>query len=1230
MAMIFRTLTANRRTRAERAFTPAIPPSEWNLLPLTPSFIETEHGKYVSAIDEALQNPSIRNIALSGNYGVGKSSILRRVVSLRKANAVELSLSTLAPIDTSAVDDSVPAQATTPTNQIQQEVVKQLLYQEERGKTPGSRFRRIERFSPSRQMALAVVGGLAVTLIFLVSGWAATISSVLQPLGEMGLWVYPGIFVLAAGSAFAVGYLLDGRLHITQLSAGPAAVTLDEKSVSYFDQYLDEIVYFFETSGRNIVIFEDIDRFNNSHIFETLRSLNTLLNASPQIKVPIRFIYAIKDSIFDRIGLELEGRTSDRHLDAVEDPAQAEAVRANRTKFFDLVIPVVPFITHQSARNLAIQILGDLNHDISEDLTDLAGRFIPDMRLLKNVRNEFIVFRDRIFSGGGEGLDLSETDLFAMMLYKSTHLSDFETIRLGRSKLDKLYRISRELIAANIIRLDRESRSVRQGLALEARASQRSARLGQRLISLFDQFIRTFGYQPQPSQYELDSVPKAAQELITPEFWRELTSASSSVQVGWRNPNFGQAFLFSRSDIAELLDDPLDAYSWEEKDNAAITALLQEQLDDLKFLRQADMADLLKRPEFLVDYEGVAQSFESVAEQLLTRGLAFHLIRAGFIDRSFTLYTSTFHGNRVSPAATNFIIHHVERDLPDAYFELSGEDVDAVVRERGKQSLSEPALFNIAILDRLLTSDMSAANIMIKSLARLNDAEVQFAQAYLTAGNQVTAFVGQFTKYSSGALEYLIARAELDEESRLRVVNTSLECLGDGVRYKVDETVAAFLREHQDELLVLKGVDLQRPAADRIVSVFRSGGVRVTSLSQMGAHLRAAFIENGLYILSRENLAAALGDEAGMSLDAIRGSSDVVYDYVLSNLEEYVAAVDGFSKTNDSEEGFLDTVMDVLKTDSDQLEEILRHVSDTSVIEKIEVVPQVAWPLLARFGRFPATFGNVTTYLATIGSVDADLSVVLMKHGAMRVGTSRPQPEREALALILIRSRDTLATEVRVKLVNSLKLTSFLPIGEIDPEQGSLFARLIQEELVADNAATFARITAANWATREQVINASPTATELITPSFVGTDLASLMNSTLINFAVKQMIVDHASEYTPLADQAGLTALARFARTNDRTVNVDVVEAMAAHSVPPEDIVYLLLPHIEDLTDSGLFGILASMGGEYAHLTAAGRDKPKIPHTPASLELLSALKERGIVSSFDPNGDLIRVNKKHK
>ena len=65
----------------------------------------------------------------------------------------------------------------------------------------------------------------------------------------------------------------------------------------------------------------DLDGDEDSGIFETLRALNTLLNASPQIEKPIRFIYAIKDSIFDRIGLEADGRKLETGVRAGRDVA---------------------------------------------------------------------------------------------------------------------------------------------------------------------------------------------------------------------------------------------------------------------------------------------------------------------------------------------------------------------------------------------------------------------------------------------------------------------------------------------------------------------------------------------------------------------------------------------------------------------------------------------------------------------------------------------------------------------------------------------------------------------------------------------------------------------------------------------------------------------------------------------------------------------------------------------
>jgi hypothetical protein len=54
---------------------------------------------------------------------------------------------------------------------------------------------------------------------------------------------------------------------------------------------------------------------------------------------------------------------------------------------------------------------------VSRELVDLAARHVADMRLIKNIRNEFVVFREKLLLGGGAP-GLGEDQLLAMILYE--------------------------------------------------------------------------------------------------------------------------------------------------------------------------------------------------------------------------------------------------------------------------------------------------------------------------------------------------------------------------------------------------------------------------------------------------------------------------------------------------------------------------------------------------------------------------------------------------------------------------------------------------------------------------------------------------------------------------------------------------------------------------------------------------------------------------------------------
>ncbi|UCJ19021.1 DNA-binding protein [Pseudomonas sp. MM211] len=1202
----------------------------WNLVPLTPKYLQREHGVYVAAIEAALADDQIRNIALSGNYGVGKSSILREVARRQESRVVEISLSTLAPIEASKLDESVPIQATTPTNRIQQEIVKQLLYREDPSKTPASRFRRIERFRWIREIGTAALLGLAISVIFLLTGWTAQIASVLTPLADVGLWAHMIAWGVAAGAALLVRWRYYGKLHIKQFSAGSATVTLEDNSVSYFDQYLDEIVYFFDVSDRDVVIFEDIDRFNDSHIFETLRALNTLLNSSPQVEKPIRFIYAIKDSIFDRIGLEGEGRKLEPNVLEMDDPAQAETVRANRTKFFDLVIPVVPFITHRSARNLAVQLLGEVKYEIAPELLDLAARYVPDMRLLKNVRNEFIVFHDRIFSGDGEQLKLSETDLFAMMLYKSTHLTDFETIRLGTSKLDILYEVSRKLVTENIKRIEGERRELRQRLTQIDGAATRSVQLGERLIAHVLRTIEAVGYYNQGSTYTLAGKVRSLDDLKGAPFWKDLALLDGNEVFEWRNRNYGQVLSFSRDSIAAALGDSLNVDSWNEVDREALSEQIEVGVEDIKFLRSADLGDLVKRPEFLVDYESSKQSLDTTARALLKSGLAYQLVRAKYINSNFTLYTSTFHGNRVSTAATNFIIHHVERGLMDEHFELLPDDVDAVVRERGKNALREPALYNIAIFDRLLATDIQAAEIMTRSLVEFGHSQTRFLQAYLATGEQRRLFVQQFAVVSTQALTYLVSQAYLDDASKLELVNVALAHLP-VPKPRTDTAVSEYLSAHYVEFSALTSDSTDPAQAERISRLFAAASIILPRLKPLGLQVRQSFVSRNLYEVTHENLAIAIGNTVTVALDVISAANETVYDYVLKHVSTYLKAVEFASATIDANDNFLWVIEDVLEQDAVNLGAVIERAAPDCEVADLAEVSEGAWPALAEHKRVPATFSNVSRYVETLGSVDAALATILTAAGEITEISTADEVSKTSLAVAILAATDQLpSAALRSKLVASLSLDSYLDVDDIEAEAGELFPLLLKHDIIADDADSYEHLAQTDWPTRKAFIRESKKFSSYMTPEIVQPDLAMLLASDEVNSAIKEVILKQAAEYAEVAESRGLKELARFATQNRYQLPPVAVQKMAQGGVTAQQIVLLLEPHLASISRQQLFTVLMALDGDYPKLTTVGRDKPHIPNTSADRALLERLKRDGIVSKFDEHESPIKVNKKYK
>ena len=416
-------------------------PSE--LIVLSPHYDEKHHGLYVEKLEQAVRNPKVRNIALTGGYGTGKSSVIQGLIErihsskeLKKIRPITISLPTIQIADDSDSKDDR-------TDRIQREIVKQLLYRSNPRKMRGSQYRRITHVTTAQRATACFIVAIPLTFAFWLLAkpdwhWS-------QGGSLWGYWQPAVVQTILWGLTFYVDWMWVNKPALKGLQLGPAKLELEKNDSSYFDKYLNEIIYYFEVSGTNLVIFEDLDRFDAPYIFDALHELNELINISlgqerfiEQKNPSVKFLYATRDSIFEHRTKGIVENDAARHIHRREVE--------NRTKFFDVIVPIVPFSTSHNAYEYLKQLIDNSAFPIAIDrkLLEIVGSEISDYRLLANIVSEFQVFAEQIFTSWGNNKETAEffkdhaNYLFAFVTYKNTHLTEYEKIRTGESAIDKI------------------------------------------------------------------------------------------------------------------------------------------------------------------------------------------------------------------------------------------------------------------------------------------------------------------------------------------------------------------------------------------------------------------------------------------------------------------------------------------------------------------------------------------------------------------------------------------------------------------------------------------------------------------------------------------------------------------------------------------------------------------------------------------------------------------------
>lgn len=1177
---------------------------------LAPKFNEEQHGTYLRHLEEQVANPKNLNIALTGRYGVGKSSILDEFGTRHQGDTLRLGISTL---DPSGAEGGL-------TNRIQKELVKQLLYQASPGRLRHSRFNRIAPRSPWQAVVqsasiLAVVGSL---LAFV--GWLPPIAGT----GSDHLWLvrtasWAGFGMLLTGALTVLRLVVFERHQVSDVSAAGASVKLTTKDATYFDEYLDEIVYFFDTVAPRYVIYEDLDRFDDPKIFEALRELNTLLNSTDRRRrkgVPLRFIYAIKDSLFEQLGSDTRA--------AGDDAAAAETVRANRTKFFEVVIPVVPFVSHRNARDLLASALkGRGVTDVDRRLIDLVARHGTDMRLLHNICNEYLVFSERLLYGARIAPGLSPTNLFALVAYKNFHLEDFEQIARRNSDLDRLYDASRDLVTSAIEGCERRKRELGSSQSRFRKMRPVAKKLGEQLL-VFGTSLKTASqWNSYPHIYfQVGGRTFESTEVSEYTFWGAVAESREVRALASLSATSGGQHLISlmEQQLGTLFPEAFGANAWDEVDAQFIRDEMDTLDHDITFLRGADFVDLAGESRFALTIDDGESTFAEMIDTTLKSQMARELVKQGYLDRNFALYASQFYGHFSGIDVANFLVRNVQTNTMDIQYPFEGPSSIANLLAEAPEDFTRTfSAFNLFVLDHLFNEgDERAHDIVDYVLTHPGPESTRFVAAFLNADQGPDRLAASLSRSGWRSIfAHLVGDETVPDDRRVHLVDAALLAADSSHDYDLNADVGEFIVANYTDMTAL--TQQHEPEVTRNVdALLEKAQIVIPDLEPLDQFLRRAVVQQHRYALTADNIRCALGVRGAISLDAVREDVDV-YGYCREDPETYLTAVEEDSSTPHTlteSSTLLQVLQDVCdEWNSEAVDRLLTGADAQSRLIALSDAPQSCWSALTSARLFRPTLPNITVYLDRVGTIDQSLADLLAASEGIET-VDEDQAARQAVAVAVLNAGDTLKQAAkRVQLALTLDLSDYLEPSAITPVPGDLLALLIENDLIEDSAEAFAHFKTAGWEAIEPAIARSEKFREFLTPDIAIGLVPELFASDRVPAEVRETMIKKLDEFVPGDDGAALRAAARYALSKRHALPVSQVRRIATVTRDPAIVVPLLAVSAPNASE--IVEVLMQLPEPYSYFTTKAKTTFRVPDDEAHRGILTLLRKAGIVTSAD-------------
>ena len=829
---------------------------------------------YHEALDWALSNrkrEDIKNIAITGYYGSGKSSVIKNFIAHHnhKFKFLPLSLATFKDFETT--DGSMDS-----IKEIEESILQQIFYNVSDRKIPNSRFSKIPHDLTFQYVLFAlpiVVFLLSLSLFFFKEvnnslEWEVTEKQISYSL-------------LLSGS-FVVFLILWRLKHLTlnKLSVKNLEVDLAKKNddLSVLNKYIDEIIYFFKKTKYEVVIIEDIDRFETTEIFTKLREINLILNNSEITKnLHIVFIYAIKDDQFKN--------------------------KKDRTKFFDFILPIIPVINLNNSIDKLLKIKNDHQLEVSNKLINELAIYIDDMRLLLNIFNEFLIYNSKI-------PDVSRDKILAVIIYKNLLPDDFALLAQNKGLLHALFDKKAEIIAENVKVHEKEILELKKEIAIidkhiivdvkelrslyllkfieslesNSNLSFKSFYQGQSHLSMeemksdenFDALIhnrakyifQNHGARDFPFKFE-DAEKKVDHQRTYKERESIITDISNNkISVNRRKITALQTEILevNKSNLNEVINDEI------------IENTLKNYLQSIA-LKETDQREL----ENVLNQKG---------------GLLKSLVINGFIDEDYFTYISIFYEERITRSDFKFIQGVKNSKIENFDFKLV--NTENIIGFLNPRNLESKFAFNRDLTDFLLINNnfKTEKELLLNSIAKCTEQALNFIAYFITNSTNQKLFIQEISRRNTSLWDDLKGSSTISQEQEVLLYELILKYTDLGVLQEMIE------ESHFDAQIIndedfLNRIDNQ----GKLQKLLQEAGIKLENINFLGANQEMLdFIYNHNHYAFTQPMLTGFHEyrtknkqenflNRPYSIISKEPHLTKMHQYIQDNLDEYVSSI---------------------------------------------------------------------------------------------------------------------------------------------------------------------------------------------------------------------------------------------------------------------------------------------------------------------------------------------------